>query len=213
MRRNDPAAAADAHEGKDDDMKVLGITGGVGSGKSRVLGYLEETYGAVICQMDDVARKLQQRGTRCFRRIVDMFGPGILGAGGEIDRAALGAIVFSNEERLHELNGIVHPEVIRAVRQRIRESEESGSPLFVVEAALLPDVGRELCDELWYIYADERIRRQRLRASRGYTDEKITQMIASQPGEEQFRAACAVVIDNSGDFEDTMRQIGEHLKR
>ena len=103
--------------------------------------------------------------------------------------------------------------MIRAVRQRIRESEESGCPLFVVEAALLPDVGRELCDELWYIYADEEVRRHRLRASRGYTDEKITQMIASQPGEEQFRAACAVVIDNSGDFEDTMRQIGEHLKR
>ena len=197
----------DADEGKDDDMKVLGITGGVGSGKSRVLGYLEEAYGAVICQMDDVARKLQQKGTRCFGRIVDRFGSGILGADGELDRAALGAVVFSDEERLHELNGIVHPEVIRAVRQRIRESEENGCPLFVVEAALLPDVGRELCDELWYIYADEAVRRQR------YTDEKITQMIASQPGEERFRAACAVVIDNSGDFEDTMRQIGEHLKR
>ena len=71
-------------------MKVLGITGGVGSGKSRVLGYLEEAYGAVICQMDDVARKLQQKGTRCFGRIVDRFGPGILGADGELDRAALG---------------------------------------------------------------------------------------------------------------------------
>ena len=125
-------------------MKVLGITGGVGSGKSRVLGYLEEAYGAVICQMDDVARELQQKGTRCFERIVEKFGPGILSADGELDRAALGAVVFSDEERLYELNGIVHPEVIRAVRQRIRESEESGCPLFVVEAALLPDVGREL---------------------------------------------------------------------
>lgn len=202
----------DADKGKDDDMKVLGITGGVGSGKSRVLGYLEEAYGAVICQMDDVARKLQQKGTRCFERIVETFGPGILSADRELDRAALGAVVFSDEERLHELNGIVHPEVIRAVRQRIRESEENGCPLFVVEAALLPDVGRELCDELWYIYADEEIRRQRLRASRGYTDEKITQMIASQPGEERFRAACAVVIDNSGDFEDTKKQIGDNLQ-
>ena len=159
------------------------------------------------------ARELQQKGTRCFERIVEKFGPGILSADGELDRAALGAVVFSDEERLYELNGIVHPEVIRAVRQRIRESEESGCPLFVVEAALLPDVGRELCDELWYIYADEDVRRHRLRASRGYTDEKITQMIASQPGEERFRAACGTVIDNSGDFEDTMKQIGEHLKR
>ena len=203
----------DADEGKYYNMKVLGITGGVGSGKSRVLDYLEEAYGAVICRMDDTARELQQKGTRCFERIVEKFGSGILSADGELDRTALGALVFSDEKKLRELNAIVHPEVIRAVRRRIRECEESGCPLFVVESALLPDVGRELCDELWYIYADEAVRRQRLRASRGYTDEKLTQMIASQPGEERFRAACAVVIDNSGDFEDTMRQTGEHLKR
>ena len=203
----------DADEGKDYNMKVLGITGGVGSGKSRVLDYLEEAYDAVICRMDDTARELQQKGTRCFERIVEKFGSGILSADGELDRTALGALAFSDDKKLRELNAIVHPEVIREVRQRIRECEESGCPLFVVESALLPDVGRELCDELWYIYADEEVRRQRLRASRGYTDEKITQMIASQPGEERFRAACAVVIDNSGDFEDTMRQTGEHLKR
>ena len=105
---------------KEDYIKILGITSGFCTGKIRFQGYLEETYWADISHNYDVARKLQQRGTRCFRRIVDMFGPGILGADGEIDRAALGTLVFSDEERLHELNGIVHPLVIRAVRQRIR---------------------------------------------------------------------------------------------
>lgn len=193
-------------------MKVIGITGGVGSGKSRVLAYLEEAYGAVICQMDETARSLQKKGTRCFERIVEVFGHEILDAQGELDRAALGSIVFASEEKLAQLNGIVHPEVIRHVAKDIQSKEAQGRSLYVVEAALLPDVGKELCDELWYIYANESVRRERLKASRGYTDEKISQMIASQPQEERFRSTCSVVIDNSGSFEDTMKQIGDRLK-
>lgn len=201
----------DRDERQEHRMKVIGITGGVGSGKSRVLAYLEEAYGAVICQMDETARSLQKKGTRCFERIVEVFGHEILDAQGELDRAALGSIVFASEEKLAQLNGIVHPEVIRHVAKDIQSKEAQGRSLYVVEAAL-PDVGKELCDELWYIYADESARRERLKASRGYTDEKISQMIASQPQEERFRSTCGVVIDNSGSFEDTMKQIGDRLK-
>ncbi len=202
----------DRDERQEHRMKVIGITGGVGSGKSRVLAYLEEAYGAVICQMDETARSLQKKGTRCFERIVEVFGHEILDAQGELDRAALGSIVFASEEKLAQLNGIVHPEVIRHVAKDIQSKEAQGRSLYVVEAALLPDVGKELCDELWYIYANESVRRERLKASRGYTDEKISQMIASQPQEERFRSTCSVVIDNSGSFEDTMKQIGDRLK-
>ena len=202
----------DRDERQEHRMKVIGITGGVGSGKSRVLAYLEEAYGAVICQMDETARSLQKKGTRCFERIVEVFGHEILDAQGELNRAALGSIVFASEEKLAQLNGIVHPEVIRHVAKDIQSKEAQGRSLYVVEAALLPDVGKELCDELWYIYANESVRRERLKASRGYTDEKISQMIASQPQEERFRSTCSVVIDNSGSFEDTMKQIGDRLK-
>ena len=192
-------------------MKVLGITGGVGSGKSLVLEYLKKEYGAYICQMDETAKELQRRGTTCFRRIVEHFGERVVSAEGELDRAALSVIVFSDERELQALNEIVHPEVIRQVRGDIEEKRAQGLEFYVVEAALLPEVGRELCDELWYIYTEEKVRRERLKASRGYTDERITQMIASQPGEARFRSACTAVIDNSGDFEDTKRQIGERL--
>lgn len=192
-------------------MRVIGITGGVGSGKSEVLRYLKEAYGAWVCQMDETAKELQRRGTTCFRRIVEHFGGRVVSAEGELDRAALSGIVFSDEQELQALNEIVHPEVIRQVRGDIEEKRAQGLEFYVVEAALLPDVGRELCDELWYIYTEEKVRRERLKASRGYTDERITQMIASQPGEERFRSACTAVIDNSGDFEDTKRQIGERL--
>ena len=193
-------------------MKVLGITGGVGSGKREVLNYLREAYGAVVCQMDETAKRLQEKGTGCFRKIAEAFGPEIIGADGELDRKKLGARVFSDPEQLRLLNSIVHPEVLRSVSADIRKHTEEGTPLYVVEAALLPDVGGELCDEIWYIYVSEEVRRERLKASRHYSDEKITDMIASQPSEETFRRACTAVIDNSGTFENTERQIGERLR-
>ena len=193
-------------------MKVLGITGGVGSGKSEVFNYLREAYGAVVCQMDETAKRLQEKGTGCFRKIAEAFGPEIIGADGELDRKKLGARVFSDPEQLRLLNSIVHPEVLRSVSADIRKHTEEGTPLYVVEAALLPDVGGELCDEIWYIYVSEEVRRERLKASRHYPDEKITDMIASQPSEETFRRACTAVIDNSGPFENTERQIGERLR-
>ena len=112
MRQNSEFMQTEAEE-RLMEMKVIGITGGVGSGKSRVLAYLEDVYGAVICQMDETARALQEKGTRCFDRIVESFGTGILDRQGELDRAALGSIVFANEEKMRQLNGIVHPEVIR----------------------------------------------------------------------------------------------------
>lgn len=193
-------------------MKILGITGGVGSGKSEVLKYMQDAYGACVCRMDDTARELQRRGTDCFEQIVRAFGVSVVNDSGELDRKKLGKTVFGDREKLNILNGIVHPAVIREVSREINEKKREGIQLYVVEAALLPDAGRELCDEMWYIYAQEHVRRERLKASRGYTDGQISRMIASQPGEDEFRAACSVVIDNSGPFEDTKRQIGERLK-
>ncbi len=192
-------------------MRVIGITGGVGSGKSEVLKFLKERYGAAVCQMDETARELQRSGTECFSRIVDAFGREMVGSDGELDRGRLGACVFSDPEKLKMLNRIVHPAVLDAVREDIKAKAAAGVPVYVVEAAILPDVGAELCDELWYIYAREDVRSERLKASRHYTDEKIRSMIVSQPSEEAFRRACNVVIDNSGPFENTMRQIGDRL--
>ena len=192
-------------------MKVLGITGGVGSGKSQVLAYLQEKYHASVSQMDEVAKRLQKKGTPCYRKIVREFGTEIAGPVGELDRVRLGAAVFSDAGKRKILNRIVHPAVLEEVSRDIAEKESRGVKLYVVEAALLPDVGRELCDELWYVYAAEEVRRRRLKDSRRYSDEKITRMIESQPPEERFRQVCTAVIDNSGSFEDTKKQIGDKL--
>lgn len=193
-------------------MKILGITGGVGSGKSAVLDYLEAEYHAVICQLDDVARMLQQNGQVCFTKIVETFGENVIGKDQELDRQKLSEIVFSDAKKLQQLNEIVHPEVKQWVIRDIADKEKSGVPLYVIEAALLPTAGYEtICDEMWYIYTNEKVRTERLKASRGYSEERIRNMIASQPKEEIFRKACCAVIENSGTFEDTKKQIGELL--
>lgn len=195
------------------EMKVLGITGGVGSGKSQVLEYLQKEQGAVICQLDAVAKELQQKNGRCYQQIAETFGTEVLAQDGELDREKLAQIVFRKKEKLSVLNEIVHPEVKRQVQKKIAEQKKKGTALFVIEAALLTTAGyEEICDEMWYVYTEEAVRRERLKASRGYTDEKITDMIQSQPAEAVYRSGCSAVIDNSGSFEETKKQIGELLR-
>ena len=194
-------------------MKVIGITGGVGSGKSEVLKFLEQEYGAVVCQMDEVAKQIQKKGTRAFSRIVQEFGEQIVGADGELDRMKLGSCVFADEKKLQILNDIVHPEVLEWVRKDILKKKEECCSYYIVEAALLPEVGKELCDELWYIYTTEENRRKRLMESRGYSKEKVAQIFQSQLSEETYRKYCATVIDNNGAKEDAIRQVAGLLKR
>ncbi len=193
-------------------MRILGVTGGIGSGKSRILCYLQEAYGAVISPLDDVARLLQKKGQFCFQRIVGTFGREIVGTDGELDREKLAAFVFASPEKLAVLNGIVHPEVKQWVRKDISQKAKEHIRLYVVESALFPNVEYgDICQEMWYIYAKESIRCRRLQESRGYTEEKIRGIIQAQPSEEAFRKICTAVIDNNGDFENTKKQIGELL--
>ena len=194
-------------------MRVIGITGGVGSGKSKVLDFLRDEYGAVVVQLDAVAKGLQAAGQPCFERIVEQFGEEIVGADGELDRAKLGRIVFADEWKLKILNEIVHPAVKEWVCRDISQKKSADIPVYVIEAALLPDAGYEdICEEMWYIYTDESVRRERLRESRGYSEEQITRMIAAQPDEETFRRTCGAVIDNSKTFDKTQQQIKDVLE-
>ena len=195
-------------------MRVIGITGGIGSGKSRVLSYIGERFPATICQADKVAFELQQPGQACYDEIVKCFGNDILEENGTINRSKLGHIVFGNQELLCQLNQIVHPVVKRYILNTIAEEEQKNTSFFVLEAALLIEEHYEqICDELWYIYADEETRRKRLRESRGYSDEKIDLIISSQLSEVSFRKQCQVVIDNSGSFQDTCKQIEKLLNQ
>ena len=145
-------------------MRIIGVTGGVGAGKSTVLQYLEEAYGALLIQADQVGHEVMEPGEEAYEAILREFGPRVRGADGRIDRKALGTLVFADADKLKRLNAIVHPAVKREILRRIRQAELEGRALAVVEAALfLEEKYDAFCQETWYIYTDEQKRRRRLR--------------------------------------------------
>lgn len=194
-------------------MRVIGITGGVGSGKSSVLKLLKERFNAYILIADDIAKETMCRGNAGYAQVVEMFSEDILDKDKNIDRTKLATIVFHNENKRIVLNSIIHPLVKKIVLNKINELKIAGTYDYVfVEAALLiEDHYDVICDELWYIYVPADMRRQRLKDSRGYSDEKIDSVFKSQLNEEAYKKACINVIDNSKDIEDTMSQIEKLL--
>lgn len=195
-------------------MRFIGITGGVGSGKTEILKYIGQHYKCEIHLADEAAHQVKRAGTECFARLVELLGEEIVGADGEIDKAAMADRIFADSELLNKVNAIVHPAVQEYLLEKLTLARENPEvELFFVEAALLIEAGyKELVDEMWYIYADETVRRMRLKSFRGYQDEKISRIMGSQLTEEEFRRASDFVIDNSGTLADSYRQINKKLE-
>lgn len=195
-------------------VRFIGITGGVGSGKSELLRYIAKHYKSEIYLADEVAHLVKLPGTPCFHRLVKLLGKEILDKDGQIDKTAMADRIFSDEKCLEQVNEIVHPAVKEFLLERYRQARENPDiELFFVEAALLVEGGYgQIVDELWYVYAAEDVRRERLRRARGYAPEKIEGIMNSQLSEEEFRGACDFVIDNSGSLEDSYRQINKKLE-
>jgi len=194
-------------------MRIIGITGGIGSGKSKILQFLAEEYQAVTRQLDEVAYDLQKPKTSCFLKIVDEFGTKVLTDQGELDRKKLAKIIFENPNQREKIEQIVHPAVREWILHDIQEQKILGASLYVIEAALLIEANySEICSEMWYIYTDGQIRRERLKKTRQYSDQKITRIMSAQLSKEQYRQAVSVVIDNSGEFTSTKEQIRDILR-
>ena len=195
-------------------MKFIGITGGVGAGKSAILSYLAGKDGVRVMLADEIAHDLMEPGTACYERIRDCFGEeDIWTEDGHFDRPKLAAVIFADEKKRDRLNGIVHPAVKEyVIEQAAKERERGDIQLLVLEAALLIEEHYdEICEELWYIYTAEDIRRARLMESRGYSKEKVQHIFDSQLKESEYRSHCSVVIDNNGDLAETYRQIDKAL--
>ncbi|MDO4188641.1 MAG: dephospho-CoA kinase [Lachnospiraceae bacterium] len=190
-------------------MYVIGITGGVGAGKSQVLSILKETVDCEIIRADDVANELKLKGNPCYDKIVDLLGEGVLGADGEIDRSLMSMIVFEDEAKMKQVEMILHPQVKRYISEKIDEKRREGKIkyLFIEAALLIEDGYKQICDEFWYIHASVATRTKRLMESRGYTLQKIEQIMDKQLSEAEFRKNCECVIDNDGDLETTKQEI------
>lgn len=195
-------------------MRFIGITGGVGAGKSELLGYIGRHYKCQIYLADQVAHQVKQPGTKVYEALLELLGRDAADAEGQIDKAVMADRIFADPALLERVNGIIHPAVKEFLLERLETARlDGGSELFFVEAALLIEGGYlALVDEMWYVYADEAMRRKRLGQTRGYSQDKISGIMSSQLTEERFRESCDFVIDNSGDFSESCRQVRERLK-
>lgn len=200
-------------------MKIIGVTGGVGSGKTELLHYIEKNYRCRILLADEASHEVMQKGGRIYEPLVALLGSSVLDSSGEINRKEMAARIFSQEELLGRVNALIHPAVREYILEAVAEEREKAAAgaedavdYFFLEAALLIECGyRSVVDEMWYIYCDLAVRRERLKKSRGYSDGKIDSILSSQLTETEFRNGSDVVIDNSGNLEDAYRQIREAL--
>jgi dephospho-CoA kinase len=183
-------------------LRLIGLTGGIGSGKSTVAGFLRE-LGATVIDADEATRAVQAPGSEGLRRIVEAFGREILTPDGPLDRSRLAAIVFSDPEARHRLNEIVHPLVRQWMVDRQQEAARRGDALVVLDVPLLFETrGLQGLDAVVLVYAPEELQLKRLMEERGMDEEAARARLAAQmPIEEKRRLASHVII-NTGTLED-----------
>lgn len=195
-------------------MLIVGITGGVGAGKSSILQALKEHCNCKILLADDVGNLVKEPGQKCYGLIVDLLGEDILQEDKSIDKIKMAQRIFSNQSLLRKVNEIIHPAVEAYILQDIEKEKKAGKiDVFFLEAALLIEAGYvPYLDELWYIYTEKSVRIRRLKESRAYSDEKIEQIMSKQLSEDEFRKHATFVLDNSHDFDTTFAQIENQCK-
>ncbi len=200
-------------------MYVIGLTGGIGSGKSTVAKLLEER-GATILSADLVGHEVYQPGRPAWQELVDAFGREIVAGDGTIDRKKLGSIVFAdpNDQRpLKRLNNITHPRMKGMMRERLAELEQQGTRIAVLEAALLFDAGwDDLADEVWVTVVPPDIAARRTADRSGLSAEEVLARIEVQMSNAERIERSDVVIETNCSKEETAKQVEEqwsHLQR
>ncbi len=194
-------------------MLVIGLTGGIGTGKSEVARLLQ-SLGAAVISADEVGHEAYAPNSESWREVVDTFGKEILQPSGEIDRQKLGAIVFSDPQQLEKLNAIMHPRMARMVADRIQVLRDQGASTVVVEAALLFEAGWDsLVDEVWTTDSSVESVVERLQARNGMDEKEARRRIDSQMDPAERIERSALVVDNSSDvsaLEQTVMALWEN---
>ena len=192
---------------------VIGITGGIGSGKSVVTSLLRDKFDAAVIDTDTIGHEVMEIGKSAYKKVVEIFGNKVIAEDGSIDRKKLGSLVFDNRELLCKLNDIIHPAVEAEVDKRIAEFTQKKYKYSALETALLIKVGyNRKCDKVWFVYADKDIRLKRLYDNRGIDKGKAGKIFESQNTEEEFRQIADDIIDNSGSEAETEIQIKNILE-
>jgi len=188
-------------------MKIIGVTGISGSGKTVITRMLQKMGGFAI-EADPLAHSLMKKGQPAFNEILAAFGEEIIGGDGEISRQELGKLVFEEREKLSRLEAIIHPKVIAKTAQLIAEAENTGQYKFaIIDAPLLIEAGmHKMCNSCWLITADHNIRLERITARDNISKEAAQKRLASRNGDEALRPHADVIIENNGNSITELRE-------
>ena len=186
---------------------IIGITGGVGAGKSTVMAYLKQEYNVYTILADDVAKELQTPGHDVYKKMIDLLGTECVLDNGQLNRQLVAKKMFQNKELLHTINAIVHPAVKEEILSRITDAKKNYQHIAIEAALLIESHYEDICDEFWYIDVSDAVRIQRLQENRGYSPEKSADIMKRQLSREEFSNACQRKIDNSGSTEDLKKQL------
>jgi dephospho-CoA kinase len=189
-------------------VRTIGLTGGIGSGKSTVSALLA-AKGAVIIDADAITKELQQPGTEVFQAMVDRFGPGIVAPDGTLDRPAVAEIVFNDPQALQDLNAIVHPAVGAETTRRILEQAETDHLVVLDIPLLVESAGKREVAAIVVVDVDPEVAVRRLVEHRGMSEADARARMARQASREERLARADLVIDNSGTPEDLARLVDE----
>ena len=193
--------------------KVIGVLGGVGSGKSEAVKYLESKYKAYVLKADDLAHRLYKKGQPGYKAIIRICGKSVLDEDRQINRSKLAVLLYQNLWLLSEVNKSIHPMVYRKTMDLITEYKRRHKKgLIVYEAAIIPNNTVKFIDEYWYVYTPREIRVKRLKDTRGYTDDRIKEIMKNQPTEADYRAVADEVLVNDGNLAKMKEQIDEIIK-
>jgi dephospho-CoA kinase len=177
---------------------VIGLTGGIGSGKSTVAAILAG-LGAIVIDADKVGHDVYRPGTDGFRLVVEAFGPDVVGADGAIDRRRLGTRVFEDPAELRRLNALVHPLIGDEIRRRMQVAvADGGGRPVVVEAAIMLEAGWRFFDRIWVVVVSREVAIARVTGSRGLAREDVERRIDAQMSNDERRRVADVVIENDG---------------
>jgi dephospho-CoA kinase len=194
-------------------MFVVGLTGGIASGKSTVARMFEEAGVPVICT-DELAHEVVKAGSRALREIESAFGPDVIGRDGELDRSAMAGAVFQDESKRKVLESIIHPRIAEEMERRKLELAQTGHGMVVVDVPLLYEVGWEkMCDAVVVVFAKPSDQERRLTDRDGLSPEGVRFRIGAQASIEEKAKAADYVIDNTGSLEQTLSQVQETLKQ
>lgn len=194
-------------------MKIIGLTGGIGSGKSTVSKYLK-VKGLPVVDADQLARDIVEPGRQANLEIKDCFGMGVMNADGSINRKKLGKLVFSDKKLLAKLNEITHKEIIAAIKCSLAQCEQKGVKVVFIDAPLLFELGLDsLVEETWVIDAPDHLRIKRLLERDATSEEEIQSVISSQMPQSLKKEKATVVIDNSMGVEELREQIDQLIMK